>query len=167
MCFDRDNPLRAEVASSPATNVRILIVEPDAAYRELLLDVANAHAHASAVADFQRAFDRLSIDPPDLLVTNLLVRGSVEGLQLAYLAASIKNATRSIVYSDYADKRIADEIQRAGAFFETPTRLVFALPAYVEAKLPQRDRRDAHRADRRTLFRGGRRASDGPAIRSL
>jgi hypothetical protein len=161
------HPLSAEVASPRATNLRLLIVEPDVAYRELLLDVATAHAHASAVADFGSAFDRLSIDPPDLLVTNLLVRANVEGLQLAYLAASIKHATRTIVYSDYADKRITYEIQRAGAFFETPTRLVFGLPSYIDARLPRHDRRDPYGKDRRTLFRGGRRASDVPAIRSV
>lgn len=146
---------------------RILIVEPDVAFRELLLDVVIAHGLASGVADFGSAFDRLSIDPPDFVVTNLLVRANVEGLQLAYLAGSIKHATRTIVYSDYADERITHEIQRAGAFFETPTRLVFALPAYLQARLPVNDRRNPHATDRRTLFRGGRRASDVPAIRSL
>lgn len=129
--------------------------------------MANAHANAYGIADFQSAFDRVSIDPPDLLVTNLLLRANVEGLQLAYLVSGAGCTTRAIVYSDYADQRVAGEIQRARAFYETPTRLVFSLPSYIDAKLPARDRRNPAAVDRRASFRGGRRASDVPAIRPL
>lgn len=99
------------------------------------------------------------------MITNLRLRANVEGLQLAYVVASAGYATRAVVYSDYADTWVAHEIQRAGAFFETPTRVVFALPSYIYAKLPVLDRRDPEASDRRSSFRGGRRASDVPTKR--
>ena len=124
--------------------------------------MASAYADAQGVADFQTAFDRLSDDAPDLLVTKLRLRANVEGMQLAYVVASSGYATRAVVYSDYADHWVAHEIQRAGAFFETPARLIFALPSYIPAKLPVLDRRNPSLIDRRSEFRGGRRASDVP-----
>jgi hypothetical protein len=99
------------------------------------------------------------------MVTNLRLRANVEGLQLAYVVASSGYATRAIVYSEYAETWVAHEIQRAGGFFEMPNRLVFALPAYIHAKLPVLDRRNPLEADRRLAFRGGRRASDVPKTR--
>lgn len=155
----------AAEATSPREYPTVLIVEPDAAFRELLVDVAGAYADAQGVGDFQAAFDRLGDASPDLLITNLRLRANVEGLQLAYVVASSGYATRAIVYSDYADAWVAHEIQRAGAFYETPARIVFALPSYIHAKLPVLDRRSPIAADRRSSFRGGRRASDVPTIR--
>ena len=38
------------------------------------------------------------------------------------------------------------------------------LPAYVQARLPVLDRRDPMRGERRTRYRGGRRAADVPLI---
>ena len=101
-----------------------------------------------------------------MLITNLRLRANVEGLQLSYVVASSGYATRAVVYSDYAETWVSHELQRAGGFFETPTRIVFALPAYIHAKLPVLDRRNPFAPDRRTSFRGGRRASDIPTRRA-
>jgi DNA-binding NtrC family response regulator len=158
-------PPAAEATSPQQQFPTVLVVEPDAAQRELLVDVASAYADADGVANFQAAFDRLGDTTPDLLVACLRLRANVEGLQLAYVVASAGYATRAIVYSDYADTWVAHEIQRAGAFFETPSRLLFALPSYIHAKLPVLDRRNPQAPDRRMSFRGGRRASDVPTIR--
>jgi hypothetical protein len=132
----------------------------------MLLDVAGSYADAQGVADFRAAFDRLGDDSPDLMIANLRLRANVEGLQLAYVVASSGYATRAVVYSEYAELWVAHEVQRAGGFFETPARLLFALPSYIHAKLPVLDRRDPLARDRRMTFRGGRRASDVPKRRA-
>jgi hypothetical protein len=131
-----------------------------------MVDVASSYADAYGVGDFQTAYDRLSDHAPNLLIANLRLRANVEGMQLAYVVASAGYATRAIVYSDYADAWIAHEVQRTGAFFETPTRIIFALPSYIHAKLPVLDRRNPFAYDRRSFFRGGRRASDVPTKRA-
>lgn len=152
---------------SPQPRFRhLLIVEPDAAYRELLHDLASEHADTEAVGDFQTAYARLASRPPELLVTNLRLQANVEGLQLAYVVASGGYPTRAIVYSDHVEPWITHELQRAGAFFETQSRFVFALPSYVRAKLPVLDRRNPEIPDRRGAYRGGRRASDVPIVSS-
>ena len=99
---------------------------------------------------------------PDLLVANLRLRGTVEGLQLAYVIASGGYATRAVIYSDHVERWVVHEVQRAGSFFEPQARLVSALPAYAQAKLPAVDRRNPTVPDRRADYRGGRRASDVP-----
>jgi hypothetical protein len=120
------------------------------------------HADTAAVADFQSAYGRLVTNAPDLLVANLRLPATVEGLQLAYVIASGGYATRAVIYSDHVERWVVHEVQRAGAFFETQARLVFALPAYAQAKLPVLDRRNPTVQDRRSDYRGGRRASDVP-----
>jgi DNA-binding NtrC family response regulator len=142
---------------------RLLIVEPDAAYRELLQRVADPHGEVAAASDFQTAYSRLST-PPDLLIARLRLDTNVEGLQLAYTVASAGSPTRSIVYSERAEPWVTRELQRLGAFYEFQSRLQFALPAYLQARLPVLDRRDPLHVDRRVRYRGGRRASDVPLI---
>jgi CheY-like chemotaxis protein len=143
---------------------RLLIVEPDPVYRELLQRVADPHGEVAAASDFQTAYSRLSPAPPDLLIARLRLHTNVEGLQLAYTLASSRSPTRSIVYSETADPWVTRELQRLGAFYESQPRLEFALPAYLQARLPVLDRRDPMHLDRRTAYRGGRRASDVPLI---
>jgi hypothetical protein len=64
------------------------------------------------------------------------------------------------VYDEPTDPQLAFEAQLIGAFYETTSRLQFTLPVYIHAQLPERDRRDVRHLERRTLFRGGRRAAD-------
>lgn len=135
-------------------------------YREELLRVAGVHANAEGVGDFQAAYARLSSGVFDLLVTNLKLDANVEGLQLAYVIASAGYPTRALVYSDRVERWVMRELQRAGAFYETRSRLVFALTGYLSAELPVLDRRDSEMPDRRISYRGGRRASDVPALLS-
>jgi hypothetical protein len=68
------------------------------------------------------------------------------------------------VYTDRHDAWLAREAQRAGAFYESrDNNMGRALGAYLSASLPEGDRRDPDTRDRRHLFRGGRRCTDGPA----
>jgi len=123
---------------------------------------AELYSPTDAVDSFQAAYARLTSDPPDLLVTNLRLHATVEGLQLAYVVASSGYPTRVLVYSETAEPWITRELHRASAFFEAQWRLQFALPAYMMADLPVLDRRSPVVPDRRTAYRGGRRASDVP-----
>ena len=155
-----------EASSLPSARAlrRLLIVEPDPTYRDLLQRLAQPLAKVEAAGDFQTAYNRLHPAPPDLLITKLRLYSKVEGLQLAYVVASAGSPTRTIVYGESAEEWVTRELQRLGAFYESQSRLQFALPAYVQARLPVLDRRDPMRVERRMRYRGGRRASDVPLI---
>ena len=99
-----------------------------------------------------------------LLVTNLRLQANVEGLHLAYAVATAGYRTRALVYGLRAEDWITHELQRAGAFYESQSRLLFSLPSYVHASLPVLDRRSPVATDRRSGHRGGRRASDLPTV---
>jgi hypothetical protein len=166
-------PLRSDTARSlrhreaifivplPAVN-KTLIVEADAEYLGVLLRVLEVYPHVEAVGDFQTAYDRLATRNIKMLITNLNLEGTVEGLHLAYAVATGGYPTRTLVYADRIEPWVIRELQRAGAFHETQARLPFALPSYVQAKLPVLDRRDPVSADRRAGYRGGRRPGDVP-----
>lgn len=140
------------------------MVEADAAFRDVLRRAAGVHADTEAVGDFAAAYARVSAGGLDLLVTNLRLHATVEGLQLAYVVASGGYSTRVLVYGERAEPWVIHELQRTGAFFESKARVAFALPAYARAELPVLDRRNPTVPDRRTTYRGGRRASDVPVI---
>lgn len=63
---------------------RLLIVEPDLAFRTLLEDTVAGGAEIETVADFPRARARMFATPLDLVVTNLRL-GAFNGLHLAYV----------------------------------------------------------------------------------
>ena len=137
----------------------LLIVEPDPLFRALLEETVHRQAAVETVGDFPTARARLFAAPPDLVVTNLRL-GAFNGLHLAYLLASGDWPSRGVVYGESLDVSLAHEARRAGAFWEFQRRLSSALPAYLDADLPARDRRDPVWPDRRSAFRGGWRASD-------
>ena len=162
----RGTPAAATISPLSVSRTRtVLVVEADAVYRDTLLRAAGVLAGAEAVADFQAAYTRLCTGTLDLLVTNLRLRANVDGLQLAYVAASAGYPTRVLVYGERVEPWMIHELQRSGAFFETKARILFALPSYARAELPVLDRRNPVTPDRRrTSYRGGRRASDVPVI---
>jgi DNA-binding NtrC family response regulator len=141
----------------------LLIVEPDLALRSFLEEMADVRAAVESVADFPAARARLFATPFNLVVTNLRL-GAFNGLHLAYLVASTGWPPRVVVYSDRLDPSLAREAQRVGAFCEHQRRLPYALSAYLNADLPRRDRRNPLTADRRSSYRGGRRAPDIPGL---
>lgn len=114
-------------------------------------------ADVDACAEFETARVRLRERPPDLLVTNIRLE-AYNGLHLIHLTTG--TPTRCIAYSEYHDIVLAREVQAAGAFYERLELLSLALPAYVNAVLPSRDRRDPSVLDRRRIPRGGRRFAD-------
>jgi ActR/RegA family two-component response regulator len=135
----------------------ILLVDPDRKGLRAVQAALRRVANIEAVTNFREARTRLLDQPPDLLVTNLRLH-AYNGLHLVHLAAGTH--TRCIVYSTYDDLMLGREAQAAGAFFEHPLRLPLVLRSYVNATLPDHDRRNLTMLDRPTAFRGGRRCSD-------
>lgn len=136
----------------------LLVVEPDTILGQRLQARCERIARVTLCRDFLSARSQLLAVAPDLLVTNLRLE-EYNGLHLALLAAA-DAVTRSVVHTDRPDLHLIREAQTIGAFFERTERLLHALPAYLNVPLPQRDRRNAERYDRRNAFRGGRRAAD-------
>lgn len=138
---------------------RLLLIEPDAAVSQWLRPTVERLARATICGDFLSARSQLLSDAPDILVTNLRL-GEYNGLHLLLLATSDGGVTRSVVYSDRPDPYLIREAQTLGGFFERTERLPHALAGYMYFPLPERDRREAYRYDRRSAFRGGRRGAD-------
>jgi hypothetical protein len=136
----------------------LLVVEPDAILGQRVLAKCEGIAQATLCRDFLSARSQLLASTPDLLITNLRLE-EYNGLHLVLLASS-EGATRSLVYTDRPDPYLIREAQAIGAFFERTERLLHAVVSYLDFDLPQRDRRNSDRYDRRTAFRGGRRAAD-------
>jgi len=135
----------------------ILIVDPDVEYLRAAQTALRFQAEVEVFSEFASARARLlSSEAPDLLVTNLRLQ-AYNGLHLVHMAGP---HTRCVVYSTYDDLVLAREVQAAGAFYERSNRVSRALPAYVHAALPSRDRRNITALDRREVPRGGRRSTD-------
>jgi DNA-binding NtrC family response regulator len=142
---------------------RVLIVDTAPSVLLRLSAMVDGTATVAVADRFSYALTYLTDSAVDLLIANgHLDRHS--GVDLVRFASSIRLPIRSVVYTDDDDFDCARETQRLNAFYERSDRLVFSLPAYVHAALPDQDRRDAWRRDRRTLFRGGRRSSDVDAL---
>jgi hypothetical protein len=138
---------------------RLLLVEPDEVISGWLRPTVERIAETTICSDFLIARSQLLASAPDVLVTNLRL-GEYNGLHLVLLATTDPGITRSVVHTNRPDPYLIGEAQTIGAFFERTERLPQCLPGYLFSELPQRDRRDAQRYDRRSSFRGGRRGPD-------
>jgi len=142
---------------------RVLLVEPDGTALAILRNAVGALADIDACNDFTAARAHAVTGVYDFLVTNLRLE-AYNGLHLVYLALSARPTTRSIVYTDRRELQLGREVQEAGAFYELRDRLPYALPGYLRGQLPTSDRRNAAVADRRGIFRGGRRSAELPLL---
>jgi DNA-binding NtrC family response regulator len=138
---------------------RLLLVEPNDVSRQILAAAAASVTEVESHRIFETARARLWSAPFDFLVTNVRL-GAYNGLHLVYVSSHGHGTPRAIVYSDQRDPGLAQEVRRAGAFYEIATCLPVTLAAYVKGTLPDRDRRDPVITDRRSLVRGGRRCWD-------
>ena len=147
---------------------RVLAVDSHKKWLDALKERWNHLAEIEVCAEFPVARTRLfDVPPPELLVTNLRL-GPFNGLHLVFLAQSASLPTTCLTYGTHnnpTDLALAREAQLAGAFYEASYRLPYALPSYLQSTLPERDRRDPGREDRRGTFRGGRRATDLTEVR--
>jgi len=147
---------------------RVLAVDSDRKWLDALKERWNHLAEIDVCTEFSVARVRLfETPPPDLLVTNLRL-GPFNGLHLVFLAQSANLPTKCLTYGAHdnaTNMALAREAQLAGAFYEASYRIPYALPSYLQTDLPDRDRRDPAREDRRHTFRGGRRATDLTEVR--
>lgn len=141
----------------------IFLVEPEP-YGRISVAIQEALSGVAALdvcATFETGRMRLLTQPPELLITNLRLK-EYNGLHLVHLAQGLP--TLCIVYATDHDALLAREVQELGAFYERAERMPLTVRAYVTATLPVRDRRAPSFLDRRRIFRGGRRATDLPAL---
>lgn len=143
----------------------VLIVEPDVRVGRKLRAICAAASITTLCQDFEGGRTALEQDPPTLLITNLRLE-SYNGLHLVLLNQTMKSRARCIVHTDRPDFLLAAEALMMGAFFERTERLYYSVIGYLWGALPAADRRDPARLDRRTSFRGGRRASDVDQVAS-
>ena len=136
-----------------------LLVEPSDLLRRRLQRAAEPIADVEEHRGFETARSRCQTGTFSFLITNIRL-GSYNGLHLAYLCLSRQLPPRLIVYSQTREPGLAQEVHRAGAFYEVGDCLAVTLSAYMTGALPDRDRRSPIAIDRRVQFRGGRRCWD-------
>jgi hypothetical protein len=136
----------------------VLLVEPNPPVADMIEESIRPLAQIYFHRDFESAKRRLGTLRLDFVVSNLRL-GAFNGLHLAY-AVNLVTPTRCIIYTDSREPALAQDVRRAGAFYEVADRLPVTLPAYLNGNLPPSDRRDPAVPDRRTPFRGGRRVWD-------
>jgi DNA-binding NtrC family response regulator len=137
----------------------VLIVEPDAFISRRLREACGVATRVTTCLDFQSGRERLMVDQPNFLVTNLRLN-EYNGLHLLFLSSSEDRTTHCVIHTNRPDFSLIAEAQKLRALFEWSERLPYALHQYLESHWPEVDRRSAHRIDRRRSFRGGRRAPD-------
>jgi DNA-binding NtrC family response regulator len=136
----------------------VLLVEPNPRVADIIQQAIRPMAQVHHHLDFESARRRLGAMRVDFVISNLRL-GAFNGLHLTY-AASATTPARCIVYTDAREPALAQDVRRAGAFYEVTDRLPVTLAAYLGSNLPPVDRRDPATPDRRTPFRGGRRIWD-------
>jgi hypothetical protein len=136
----------------------VLLVEPNPRMANIIHESIRPVAQVYHHLEFEPARRRLGTMRFDFVVSNLRL-GAFNGLHLTY-AANADTPARCVVYTDAREPALAQDVLRAGAFYEVTDRLPVTLPAYLRSPLPPSDRRDPATPDRRTPFRGGRRIWD-------
>jgi DNA-binding NtrC family response regulator len=138
--------------------VVVLLVEPNPRVADIVQEAIRPMAQVYHHPDFESARRRLGTMRFDFVVSNLRL-GAFNGLHLTY-AASANTPARCVIYTEAREPALAQDVRRAGAFYEVVDRLPVTLPAYLAGDLPPADRRDPALPDRRVPFRGGRRVWD-------
>lgn len=149
--------------SHGTTMKHLLIVDRNPHFRRLLQETMWTSADVQAVAELRTAQEAMRRAQVDLVVVNAWFGGG-DVVEFARATMSNGRPPRVVAYGDAIDTPFARELQHVGAFCESRARIRYALPAYLAAELPVLDRRNPAMADRRTRYRGGRRASDVPLL---
>ncbi len=138
---------------------RLLVGDPDPSLCELILNSLGPDTQVDCCTTFGSARTQLLAGHYDLLVTNVRLH-THNGVQLVYALQFAQLPTRSVVYDVFDDPVVARDARASGAFYESYDRLQAALPGYLRANLPPKDRRTGTGADRRRTYRPGRRRAD-------
>lgn len=136
----------------------VLLVEPNPSVADMIEESIRPLAQVYFHREFESARRQLAAQRFDFIVSNLRLR-SFNGLHLAYAANAVA-PTRCVIYTESREPALAQDVRRAGAFYEVVDRLPVTLTSYLAGNLPPTDRRDPGVPDRRAPFRGGRRIWD-------
>jgi hypothetical protein len=143
----------------------VMIVEPDHLIASRLASIAQKlGANVVTRASFEEARRDIALRVPALLISHVKL-GQMRGTHLAHAATLASNRLHAVVYGSPSDLALERDARRPRIFFERERFLPYALGQYLTATLPPEDRRDVRTIDRRTTFRGGRRATDITALR--
>src|SRR5579864_2571006 len=142
----------------------VLIVESDRQQADTLATAARKYRRqVGTCTSFEEAYKEIRLGGPQILVTRAVV-GVSQGVHLAQAAVRANKNAHVVIYGSVADLVIARQMFSQRVFFERQTFLRHTIQRYLTANLPGLDRRNVRVPDRRTTFRGGRRASDIDAL---
>jgi hypothetical protein len=138
----------------------VLIVDSDRQQAETLAVAARkCRSEVAMCRSFGEAYDEIRLRRPLIVVARAVI-GASQGVHLAQAAVRANSGARVVIYGSLADLVLARQMFSTRVFFERQMFLRYSLQRYLTAHLPGVDRRNVRVPDRRTTFRGGRRASD-------
>src|ERR1700683_589850 len=138
----------------------VLIVDSDRHRADALaLEARKYRGHVATSSSFAEAYEEIRLRGP-LIVLSQAVVGASQGVHLAQAAIRANSHAHTVIYGSLTDLVLARQFFNNRVFFVRQPFLPYTLPHYLTAPPPGLDRRDVRVADRRTTFRGGRRASD-------
>jgi hypothetical protein len=144
----------------------LLIVDPDWHVTDALaLEARKCRDGVTTYSSFEKAYEEIRMRRPRMVVAHAVI-GKSQGVHLAQAALRANPLARSVIYGGVTELVLARTSFNRCVFFERQTFVRHSLPRYLTADLPGVDRREVRVVDRRTTFRGGRRASDIEALRA-
>lgn len=114
----------------------------------LTRELARLGFAVAVVTDFADARERVTTEPPDLLVTDVRL-GPFNGLHLVFAGKSVNPSLAAIVVGGRADLALSFEVERAGATFLLGPPSAGDLVAALRTVLPSANRASAPREERR------------------
>jgi DNA-binding NtrC family response regulator len=142
----------------------VLVVESNRQQAEALaVEARKYRSQVSTCSSFEEAYNEIRFRGPLIVVTHAVI-GAFQGVHLAQAAVRANRSARVVIYGSLGDLVLARHVVSTRVFFERQSFLRHTLQRYLTANLPSLDRRDVRVPDRRTTFRGGRRASDIDAL---
>ena len=112
----------------------VLLVEPNPSVADMIEESIRPLAQVYFHREFESARRQLAAQRFDFVVSNLRLR-SFNGLHLAYAVNAVA-PTRCVIYTESREPALAQDVRRAGAFYEVVDRLPVTLTAYLAGKLP-------------------------------
>ncbi len=138
----------------------VLVVDSDKHRADGLAIEARKHrGEVTTRHTYEDAQKEIQLRAPLILIAHARIRMS-QGVHLAQLAVRANGLAHALIYGSPAELVLAHDMFSTRAFFVRESLVSYALPRFLISALPVHERRDVRVVDRRTTFRGGRRASD-------